>query len=165
MNGKLVFVAGACSALGARALFVRAVLSKLRRDLAALNAGDPGPLLKAYADDAVLVFNDGDHRWAGEHRGKAAIERFLHDFMDAGVKGEITELAIAGPPWAMTLVGRFDDEARGPDGEQLYANRVVLHIKTRWGKIVRHGDFYEDTKRIEDLEQRLRERDAAPVSA
>jgi ketosteroid isomerase-like protein len=148
---------GAAAAFAGRALFVRALRFKFERDLAKLNAGDYRPLLRGYADDAVIVFNDGDHRWAGEHRGKAAIERFLQDFTAAGLKGELHDLHVAGPPWAMTVMVCFDDEAHGPDGEELYRNRVAMLIRTRWGKIVHHQDFYEDTGRIESLELRLRE--------
>ena len=156
---------GAAAALGARALFVRALRFKFERDLAKLNAGDYRPLLRGYADDAVIAFNDGDHRWAGEHRGKAAIERFLQDFTAAGLKGEMDHLHVAGPPWAMTMMVRFDDEARGPDGEVLYRNRVAMLLITRWGKIVRHEDFYEDTSRIEAFDRRLTKLGREPVAA
>jgi hypothetical protein len=40
--------------------------------------------------------------------------------------------------------GPFDD-ASDIDGEHLYANRTVLMCRTRWGKVVRQEDFYEDT--------------------
>ena len=161
----LLFVLGAVAAFGGRALFVRALRFKFERDLARLNAGDYRPLLAGYADDAVIAFNDGDHRWAGEHRGKAAIERFLRDFTAAGLKGELHDLHIAGPPWSMTAMVCFDDEARGPDGEQLYSNHVAMLLRTRWGKIVRHEDFYLDTGRIEAFDRRLRdlERVAMPT--
>ncbi len=159
----LAATAGATGALAARALLVRALRLKLGSDIAKLNTGDYRPLLNGYADDAVLVFNDGRHRWAGEHRGRAAIERFLQDFTAAGLQGELSELHIAGPPWALTMMARFDDRATGPDGEELYRNRVAILVRTRWGKIVRHEDFYEDTARIEELDRRLSELGIAPV--
>lgn len=140
------------------------LLIKLRRDVRALNAGNHRPLLARYARDAVLRFNEGDHRWSGEHRGKAAIERFLRNFAGAGLQGEIRELFVAGPPWRMTLVARFDDHATGPDGEEIYRNRTVLVGRTRWGRIVDHEDFYEDTERIGAFEARLRELGIRPVS-
>jgi ketosteroid isomerase-like protein len=156
-------VAGAALGLGARSLLLRALRARFARDVARLNAGDYRPLLAGYADDAVLVFNVGEHRWSGEHRGKAAIERFLRNFTAAGLQGELLDIAMAGPPWAATLVARFDDRATGPEGDELYANRVVLLLRTRWGKIVRHEDFYEDTGRIEVLERRLTELGVAPA--
>ncbi len=107
--------------------------------------------------------SDGTHRWAGEHRGKPAIERFLRDFVAAGIEGEIVELFFAGAPWRLTLLVRFDDEARAPDGEQIYRNRTFLLARTRWGKIVSQQDFYEDTERISAFDARLTELGVAPV--
>jgi ketosteroid isomerase-like protein len=154
--------AGACGALAARALLSRALLLKLRRDVRALNAGDIEPLLSGFAHDAVLRFNDGEHRWAGEHRGKAAIARFLREFAAAGLQGQITELFIAGPPWRMTLLARFDDHAHDPAGEEIYRNRTILLARTRWGRVVCQEDFYEDTQRILALEARLSELGVQP---
>lgn len=159
----LATAGGAALGLGARALLVRALLLKLRRDVSSINRGDYAPLLRGYADDAVLVFNDGTHRWAGEHRGKAAIELFLQNFTAAGLHGELTGLLVSGAPWALTMMARFDDHAINADGDELYRNRVVMLVHTRWGKIVRHEDFYEDTNRIEDFDRRLNDLGIKPV--
>ena len=126
---------------------------------------DYRPLLGGYADDAVLHFNDGPHRWAGDHRGKPAIERFLRDFTGAGITGEIGALWIGGPPWALTLVVRFDDRATAGGGEELYANRTVIVARTRWGKIVEQDDFYLDTARIVAFEEKLRALGVVPATA
>jgi ketosteroid isomerase-like protein len=158
------FVLGVAVAACARALKHRLLLAQFERNVEALNAGDYRPLLANYADDAVLHFNDGPHRWAGEHRGKEAIERFLQEFVGAGLRGEIRELWTGGPPWAMTMAVRFDDEARAGD-EQLYANRVAMVIRTRWGRIVEQQDFYEDSERIPAFERALREHGIEPVAA
>lgn len=163
MRGPTAAGLGAAAALGGRALVARLLLAKFRGHVRDLNAGDYRSMLANYAPDAVLLFNEGDHRWAGEHRGKAAIERFLQDFVAAGVKGEITEVAMAGPPWRLTLFARFDDGAAGPDGEEIYRNRVAMVLRTRWGRIVEHEDFYEDTGRIELFEARLRDLGVAPA--
>jgi ketosteroid isomerase-like protein len=156
-------IVGIIVALTARALLRRLILLKFRRDVQRLNAGDYRPLLASYADDAVLRFNEGPHRWSGEHRGKAAIERFLRDFTGARVQGRITGLWIGGPPWALTLVARFDDRAAGTRGEELYANRAVIVARTRWGKIVEHEDFYEDTGRLVAFDQKLRGLEVRPA--
>ncbi len=165
MIDKRSLIAGAGAAVAGRALLTRLILVKLRRDVARLNSGDYRPLLRGYADDAVLHFNEGPHRWAGDHRGKPAIERFLRDFTGAGLKGEVRTVWIGGPPWAMTLVARFDDRATGPGGEELYANRVVIVARTRWGKIVEHEDFYLDTARIVAFEETLRALGVVPATA
>jgi ketosteroid isomerase-like protein len=150
-----IALAGACLALTGKALVSRALLLKLRRDLRALNAGDIRPLLSNFAQDAVMRFNDGEHRWAGEHRGKVAIGAFLQSFVDAGLQGHVRELFVSGPPWRMTLLARFDDHARDGTGEEIYRNRTILLARARWGRIVFEEDFYEDTQRIVELERRL----------
>ena len=164
MTPVLAILAGIVIAIGARALLVRALLWKLRRDVAKLGHGDYGPLLAGYHPDAVLHFTEGEHRWSGVHRGRAAIERFLRDFVNAGIEGEIKALWIGGAPWAMTMVVRFDDAASGPDGEQIYANRTVLWVRTRWGRIVEQRDFYEDTRHLPEFDRRLRELGIEPVA-
>lgn len=158
------FLAGLAFGLGAQALLRRVLLWRFERDVASINAGDYRPLLANYAEDAVLRFNAGEHRWAGEHRGKAAIERFLQDFTAAGLHGRLRGLWVAGPPWALTLAARFDDEASAPDGRQLYENRVAMVVRTRWGKIVEHEDFYADTERIVEFERSLKELGLEPVA-
>lgn len=163
MRGATAAGLGAAAALGGRALVARLLLAKFRRHVRDLNAGDYRPLLANYGADAVLRFNEGDHRWAGEHRGKPAIERFLQDFVAAGLEGEITEVAMTGPPWRLTLFARFDDGAAGADGEEIYRNRVAMVLRTRWGRIVEHEDFYEDTGRIELFEAHLRDLGVAPA--
>ena len=165
MTFLLGLLAGVILALAARALLTRALLIKLRRDISRLNAGDHGPLLAAFADDAVIRFNEGSHRFSGVHRGRAAIERFLREFTNAGIQGEIRTIWPSGPPWAMTLLVRFDDGATGADGEQLYANRTVLLARTRWGRIVEQEDFYVDTARIEAFDRRLTELGIPPLAA
>lgn len=150
-------LAGCGLALIAQRAVRGVLLHRLRRDVRALNAGDHRPLLSNYADDAVLYFPDGDHRFAGEHRGKRSIERFLREFVAAGLQGQVHDLVASGAPWRMTMIVRFDDHALGPRGEQLYANRAVLLIRTRWGQVVEHTDFFENTERVTHLEQRLSE--------
>lgn len=156
---------GAGAAVAANVLLKQALLVKFRRDVTRLNAGDHAPLLASYADDAVLHFNTGEHRWSGDHVGKPAIDRFLRDFTRARVQGDIKGVWLSGPPWALTMAVRFDDGAKGPSGEQLYENQTCLVLRTRWGKIVDQVDYYVDTKRIVGLEKRLNELGVEPVGA
>jgi ketosteroid isomerase-like protein len=149
--------AGVILAVGARAALPRLLELKFGRDVKKLNAGDYGSLLSAYADDFVLRFNDGDHRWAGEWRGRAGMAAFLQNFTAARIQGEIKSVAVSGPPWALTLWARFDDYAEGPDGSRLYENRTVLVLRTRWGKVVEQQDFYADTERIGRFDRKLTE--------
>jgi ketosteroid isomerase-like protein len=154
---------GLAAAFVGMALLRRLLVIKFRADLKALNDGDYRPLLSGYAEDAVLRFNDGPHRFAGEHRGRDAIEVFLRNFTAAGLQGEVVEAWTKGPPWALSIAARFDDRATGPDGEEIYSNQVMLRLQTRWGKIVEHEDFYVDTGRVNQLEEKLTELGIDPV--
>lgn len=142
-------------ATAGRALLPRLLLFKFGRDVRRLNAGDYTTLLRSYADDAVLRFHPGEHRWAGDWVGKPAIERFLRNYTGARVQGTIRDIALRGPLRALTMLVRFDDHADGPDGTRLYENRTVLVIRTRWGRIVDHEDFYVDTERIAAFDRQL----------
>lgn len=140
----------------------RLLAAKFRGDVARLNGGDQSSLLAAYAENAMLLFNDGPHRWAGPNRGRhvgrQAIAAFLQEYVAARVQGEIVDVWTSGPPWALTLVARFDDDADAPEGERLHENQAVLVVKTRFGKIVEQQDFYIDTQRIVDFDRALTER-------
>jgi ketosteroid isomerase-like protein len=150
-------LAGAALALGARALLPRLLVLKFKPDVAKLNAGDHESLLDAYADDFVLHFNEGPHRWSGEWVGKAAMDGFLRNFTAAGIQGEIKSIATSGPLWALTMWVRFDDHADAPDGTRIYENHTVLVLRTRWGKVVEQHDYYADTAAIVALDAKLTE--------
>lgn len=144
-----------------RIVFIRLLLIKLRRDVAALNRGDYRPLLAGYAPDAVLEFNDTVPRWAGDgglHRGREAIGVFLADFVRYGIQGEVLEGWVGGWPWSMTILVRFDDHADDESGNRVYDNHTVLLCRTRWGKIVRQEDYYFDTVRMGAFDESLTSR-------
>jgi ketosteroid isomerase-like protein len=160
MRGMLAgLVAGAGAGLGVAALVPGALRKKFDGDVRRLNAGDPSTLLGAYADDAVLHFPQGDHRFSGPWRGKAAIERFLRTFVASRIQGQLRDVAVSGPPWALTIWVRFDDHADAEDGTRLYENRAVLVLRTRWGRVVDHEDFFADTERIAAFDRALAERE------
>ena len=112
---------------------------------------------------AARTFNEGDHRWSGDWIGRNGMDLFLQNFTAAKIQGEIRQIAISGPPWAMTLWARFDDHADAPDGTRIYQNRTALVLRTRWGKIVEQEDFYADTERIAAFDRKLTELDIVAV--
>ena len=156
-------LAGAALALGARALVPKLLKVKFDSDVTKLNSGDYSSLLGAYSEDAVIRFNDGDHRWSGDWKGRAGIEHFLRNFTAAKVQGEIRQIVTSGPPWALTMLVRFDDHAEAPDGTRIYENRTVLVLKTRWGKVVEQEDYYADTGSILEFDRKLDELGVPPV--
>ncbi len=150
-------IVGFSVAIAGRALVPVLLRLKFVQDVGRLNRGDYSSLLAAYSDDFVLHFNEGEHRWSGDWKGTAGMERFLQSFTAARIQGELRTIAISGPPWALTLWVRFDDHADAPDGTRIYENRTVLVLRTRWGKIVEQDDFYTDTQRIVELDRKLTE--------
>ncbi len=151
------FLAGAAFALGARALFPRLLLLQFSGPVAKLNEGDHAALLDTYADDFVLHFHEGPHRWSGDWVGKAGMDRFLRNFTAAGIKGEVVGLATSGPLWALTIWVRFDDHAEAPDGTRIYENSTVLVLRSRWGKVIEQYDFFVDTAAIVAFDRKLEE--------
>jgi hypothetical protein len=107
----------------------------------------------------VLHFPQGDHRFSGPWRGKPAIERFLTTFVASRLEGQMRDVALSGPPWALTIWVRFDDHADAADGRRLYENRAVLVLRTRWGRVVDHEDFFTDTERIGAFDRALADRE------
>jgi ketosteroid isomerase-like protein len=156
---------GAALALVARAALPRLLLLKFAPSMAKLNAGDYKPLLDNYADDFVLHFHEGPHRWSGDWIGKAGFDAFLQNFTAAGIRGEIVSMTTSGPLWSMTLWVRFDDHAEAPDGTRIYENSTVLLLRTRWFKVVEQHDFYVDTQAILDLDRKLEELGVEAVPA
>jgi ketosteroid isomerase-like protein len=120
-----------------------------------LNAGNYEPLRKMAAPDAELAF-PGDNTWAREfrpversraqhttHRGLAELEVFAQRFVEAGLRLEVDDILVNGPPWNTRICVRATDGT--PDG--VYVNRVCAFIEVRWGRIHRWED-YLDTERV-----------------
>lgn len=144
-----------------RPLYAWAVRAMLQRNASAFLAGDPGPLLKMYADDAVLEF-PGESSWGPEYRGKAEIEGFLRRFLAAGLTGSIGQVFVSGPPWATRIAAEFDDWALDASGTKVYDNRSVIVLQTRLGRVVRER-VYEDTQKVAAFDTWLEQRDAIPA--
>jgi ketosteroid isomerase-like protein len=142
-------------------MYKAAVRWMIRRNVRALRSGDLRPILAGYADDAVLVF-PGISSWAGEHRGKAAIEAFLTRFVAVGLVGDVHEILVNGPPWRTTVCVVFADKATDPEGRVVYENRVVLFARTRWGRIIFQEDFL-DTQRVDAFDEYLEKHDATAL--
>lgn len=127
-------------------MFSRLVGSMLRRSIRALNAGDVGPTLKAFADDAILVF-PGDGGFGGTHRGKAEIEAFLRRFVESRLQLEPHAIVAKGWPWNMTIWMQFTDQATDEHGNVVYTNRGVIIARSAWGK-VKHQEDFLDTHQV-----------------
>jgi ketosteroid isomerase-like protein len=150
----LAGAAGAATAAAAPAAYTATARAILRRNQAALMAGDPGPLVAMYADDATLEF-PGEHSWGPVYRGRAEIEGFLRRFLACGLRGELGHIFVDGPPWATRLAVHFDDHADHPEtGQRIYENQAVIVLRTRWGRVV-HERVYEDTQKVAAFDEAL----------
>ena len=138
----------------------------IRRNIARLNAGDYGPALAMYTDDATLTF-PGDNTWATmfrrhergrdaipTHRGRVEIEAFLRRYTEHGIQMVVDDILVNGPPWRARAAVRCHDWIPADDGGDAYDNRAVMWVRTRWGRIVEHED-YEDTQRTTAYDDRL----------
>jgi ketosteroid isomerase-like protein len=129
------------------------VAAMIRRAVRRINAGDYGPMLSSFAEDAVLVF-PGEHSWGGEYKGKGEIEKFLQRFVEVGIQLEPHEIVVHGWPWNTTVMLRFTNEARDADGKVVYANRGAIFARAAWGKIKFQED-YEDTQKVIEFDKYL----------
>jgi ketosteroid isomerase-like protein len=144
-------------------MYKTAVRWMIRRNVAALAAGDPGPLLAGYAKDAVLVF-PGDSTWGGEYRGTAEIGGFLRRFVTSRLVGEVEEILVNGPPWRTSVCVLFGVRATDTTGREIYRNHAVLYARAVWGKLVFQEDF-EDTHKVEAFDHYLLTAEGGPVQA
>ena len=142
------------------------VRSMIRKNVEVLNAGDYQPTLAMFAGDATLTF-PGDNSWSRQftepgtgressptHRGRVEIEAFLRRYVDAGVQMRIEDMLVNGPPWNTRVAVRAQVWIPRFDGTDLYANRVVLMVRSAWGK-VRAQEDYVDTQRSAALDEAL----------
>jgi ketosteroid isomerase-like protein len=140
-------------------VYKAAVRWMIRRNIGALNRGDYGPALAMFAPDATLTF-PGTNSWARmfrepqrrrepfpTHRGRDEIEAFLQRYVAHGIQMQVDDILVNGPPWNLRAAAIVRDWIVGADGSDAYANRAVLSVRARWGKIVAQED-YEDSERV-----------------
>jgi ketosteroid isomerase-like protein len=139
----------------------------LTHNIERLNAGDHRPTMRLYAADVRFRF-PGDSSWAGEIRGRDELERWLLRMVDAGIKHEVDEVIVQGPPWRTTLCVRATDALDTDDG-RVYENRYVIWGRIAWGKL-REYEVYEDTQASKALDGYLEpgtapRQDRSPLAA
>jgi ketosteroid isomerase-like protein len=124
----------------------------IRMTIDRLNSGDVPALLRMFHEDAHFVF-PGRSSFAGDHRGKPAIEAWLERFVSLRPEFVVHDVTVAGPPWNMRVGMWFSDRIPIPDGGT-YENEGMEHIRMRWGRVVEQH-VYLDTERVSDLDARL----------
>ncbi|QEC49060.1 hypothetical protein FSW04_16750 [Baekduia soli] len=138
-------LAGLVAGAALPTLYAEAVRRLLRRNVARVNAGDPEPLLRTYAEDVVLTF-PGHSSWGGTFRGRAEVEPWVRRFIAAGLELTPEAIVVDGPPWATRACLRFTDRHVAADGSVPYENQGVIYARIAWGRLQAY-EVYEDTHR------------------
>lgn len=139
-------------------MFSGLAMYMLKRNMAAISAGDYQPLLRFDAKDIRFRF-PGSSSWATELHGKDELERWLRRFVDAGLQIQPDEVIAQGPPWNVTLCVRGTDHLKDAEGATVYENRYVIWGRMAWG-LLKEYEVYEDTEKSAALDAYLASREA-----
>jgi len=148
-------------------MYKAAVRALLRYSIRRLNQGDYSLLLRMACPDLELVF-PGENSWSSmfrppspgrhphsTHRGIDEVKAFADRFVAEGVQFDIEDILVNGGPWHTRIAVRAHNYIPDPGGgSDFYANRAVLFLEIRWGRLVRWED-YEDTERVSALDRAI----------
>jgi ketosteroid isomerase-like protein len=131
----------------------------VRQNVARLNAGDAGPMLKMASKDVELRF-PGENSWSTmfhpvvkgrqphvTHRGLDECRAFADRFAANGIQFKLEDIMVNGGPWNTRVAMRLQSFLPGANGTDDYNNRAMAVLELRWGKLVAWED-YEDTERV-----------------
>jgi len=162
-------------------MYKAAVRALMRFSIRRLNEGDYSLMLRLAAPNFELAF-PGENSWStmfrpqvlgrdrhATHRGIEEVTAFADRVVAEGLQFQVEDILVNGPPWNTRIALRVNDHIPGPDGtgpadgsNDMYANRAILFLTVRWGRLVRWED-YEDTERVSDWDRRMAEA-SAPAS-
>jgi len=71
-----------------------------------------------------------------------------------GLRFEVHEILVAGPPWNTTVCLWLTDRLTAPAGEVVYANRGTILAKIAWGKVT-YYEVNEDTQKVAEFDEWL----------
>ena len=118
-------------------LYDRIVEAKLRQVFAALNRGDPLPMLASLAPRFSYRF-EGDTALGGERHSRAAMQLWwdrLFRLLPA-LQFTIHQVIVKGPPWATRIAVEMTVDT-GPADAGGYTNPVMQFADMRWGRLTR----------------------------
>ncbi len=157
-------------------MYKAAVRALMRYCIGRLNEGDYSLMLRLASPDFELAF-PGQNSWSTmfrpqargrdghvTHRGIDEASAFADRVVAEGLQFQIEDILVNGPPWNTRIALRVNDHIPGPgaasptspdDGApDVYANRAILFLTVRWGRLV-HWEDYEDTERVADWDRRI----------
>jgi ketosteroid isomerase-like protein len=127
----------------------------VRRAFRRLGVNDSDPVLALFGARARLVV-PGAHSWALDTTDRDQIEEWFRRFAALRPQIEVTDVAVAGPPWNMRVFTRGSDSIDMPDG-RVYSNQWCQFVRLAWGKVRGEDHIYFDTQRVAELDQMLAE--------
>jgi ketosteroid isomerase-like protein len=140
----------AALALATPAAYAWAVRKMFRHNIERVNAGDPEPLFKTYAEDIRFVF-PGESTWAGDYRGRDEVMGFVQRFVDVGLQMDPHEILVSGPPWNTRVCLRYTGSFTTASGERVYENTGVIFARIAWGKL-KYYEVNEDTEKVAEFD-------------
>ncbi|HWE90363.1 MAG TPA: nuclear transport factor 2 family protein [Pseudonocardiaceae bacterium] len=135
------------------ALYEAVLRVVLRVALRRLKAGDPELVLRLMSGDVRFRF-PGHSSWAADVRGRDEVARWLRRFVDIGMRLDVDDIIVSGPPWANRVCVRFTDYCNDETGKLIYLNRGTIVARVRWGRVVRY-EIFVDTEKVTDLDNYL----------
>ncbi len=78
----------------------------------------------------------------------------LERFVRVGLRFEVREILVKGPPWGTTVCLWFTDRLAAQDGSIVYENRGTILAKIAWGKVF-YYEVNEDTQKVDELDEWL----------
>ncbi len=129
------------------------VAALLRWLIRQLNQGRVTRVEAFFAPDATFDF-PGESSWSGRLRGRSEIREWLNRFAEAGLRLEIVDVMVAGPPWNLRVADAFRDRLVQPDGTVGYENEGMFYDRISWGRIVHH-ESHEDTEKVTEFDRHL----------
>jgi SnoaL-like domain len=125
-------------------MYARLIERHTRRVYAHFNARNAEPAINRFAEDAHLIFR-GRSSLAADIHGKSEIAVWLRNLMKLGLRWEIHDVVIQGPPSNTRLVTWYTVRADQPSWHAPLAYKGVQYARLVWGR-VRLDDILPDTE-------------------
>jgi hypothetical protein len=124
--------------------YARLIERHTRRVYAQFNARNAEPAIKRFAQDAHLIFR-GKSSLAADLHGKSEIAAWLRNLMKLGLRWEIHDVVVQGPPSNTRLVTRYTVRLGQPCWHAPLAYQGVQYARLVWGR-VQLDDILPDTE-------------------
>src|SRR6478752_1730253 len=115
-------------------MYARLVERHTRRVYAQFNARNAEPAIARFAEDAHLIFR-GRSALAADLHGKSEVAALLRELMTLGLRWEIHDVVVQGPPWNTRLATRYTVRADQPSGHAPLSYQAFQYARLVWGRV------------------------------